>query len=965
MRVGAFAPEAAFLPALAGLWLNEAAAAGRSAAEGLIILPSKRAAQALGAAFLEARGGEALLLPRIIALGNVDEAGVSLHAGLTLAPAMKAPVRQAALARLVLAMNGAGGAPRTLAGAWALAAELAALLDEADHAEIDLAAALPGVVSGELARHWQDTLRFLEILTQAWPAHLAERGLMNPAARLARLISAQAELWGAAPPRQPVWLVAAEGTPAIGRLARAVARAPKGRLVLPGFDFCLPAEAWAHVADSHPQAGIAGLLGAIGARPAEVERLPAPPGAVPAGRALLVSAALWPARHLAAWREVERLSPAGLARLEAGDEAQDALAIAMILRDVLEVPGRSAALVTPDRDLAARVAAALRRFGITADDSAGEPLAETPPAMFLRLLARAGASAYAPLPLLSLLKHPLAAAGWVPGTFRDFARRLERHALRGPRPPEGLEGLRFRLADERQEERDFLTHLEMTLRPLALGARVNPAQALRALIEAGEALAATHEQPGAAVLWAGEAGGALSALLGELLAALEGLPDIEPGHLPELLDELLKGAVVRRPRAKDGHPRIAIWGIQEAALQTVDVAVLGGLVEGVWPGATDPGPWLSRPMRKAVGLASPELKVGQAAHGFFGLMTGCPALVLSAPRRRERAPAVPARWLTRLDALLAGQKLALPAHEAGAWATQLDLPPAPAPRAAPAPRPPAAARPRQLSVSDIATLICDPYAVYARKILGLAPLDALDEESDASQFGEIVHAGLKAFFDEGPEVFDGRAVDRLAVLLEAKLRELRPRAALQAWWRARLARIAGWVVAEEAGRRAALGTPAVLAHEVKGKLPVAGGFELVGRADRLERGADGLVRVLDYKTGTVPPQKAVADGSAPQLPLEAVMAEAGAFGEGFGAEVGEICYVRLSGRAAPGEARELMKKDGELRAVIDAAAQSLPALFAKYGEEATPYLAAPHPARANPYDVYGGVSRRGEWEGEG
>ncbi|WP_297371021.1 PD-(D/E)XK nuclease family protein, partial [Acidocella sp.] len=281
------------------------------------------------------------------------------------------------------------------------------------------------------------------------------------------------------------------------------------------------------------------------------------------------------------------------------------------------------------------------------------------------------------------------------------------------------------------------------------------------------------------------------------------------------------------------------------------------------------------------------------------------------------------------------------------------------------PRPPAAARPRRMSVSDIATLISDPYAVYARKILGLAPLDALDEESDASQFGEIVHAGLKAFFDEGPEVFDGRAADRLAALMEVKLREMRPRAALLAWWRARLARIAGWVVAEEAERRGLLGRPARLAHEVKGSLPVAGGFELVGRADRLERGADGLVRVLDYKTGTVPSQKAVADGSAPQLPLEAVMAEAGAFGEAFGAEVGEICYLRLSGRAAPGEARELMKKAGELRAVIDAAAQSLPALFAKYGDETTPYLAAPHPARANPYDVYAGVSRRAEWEGEG
>jgi len=190
MKIGAFSPEAAFLPALARLWL----AAVETPGEGVIILPSKRAAQALAGAFLEANGEAALLLPRIIALGNVDEAGLSLQAGLSLAPAIGALERQAQLARLILAMKGKNGAPSTLHGAWPLAAELASLLDEADHAEIDLASALPGVVSGELARHWQTILRFLDIVTQAWPAHVAANGMMNPAARLAALISAQAAL---------------------------------------------------------------------------------------------------------------------------------------------------------------------------------------------------------------------------------------------------------------------------------------------------------------------------------------------------------------------------------------------------------------------------------------------------------------------------------------------------------------------------------------------------------------------------------------------------------------------------------------------------------------------------------------------------------------------------------------------------------------------------------------------------
>ncbi|EKM98028.1 ATP-dependent nuclease subunit B, partial [Acidocella sp. MX-AZ02] len=249
-----------------------------------------------------------------------------------------------------------------------------------------------------------------------------------------------------------------------------------------------------------------------------------------------------------------------------------------------------------------------KRFGITADDSAGEPLSATPPAVYLRLLARAAREGYAPLPLLALLKHPLATGGIAPLAFRSMARKLERQALRGPRPPPGLEGLRFRLKDEHQAERDFLTRLEALLAPLALPVAVSPVAALTALIEAGEALAATPEEPGPARLWLGEAGNALSSLLSESLVALAEMPEMDPADLPELLDALIAGQSVRKPRAKDGHPRIAIWGIQEAALQSVDVAVLGGLVEGVWPSPEEPGPWLSRPMRRAAGLPSPERK---------------------------------------------------------------------------------------------------------------------------------------------------------------------------------------------------------------------------------------------------------------------------------------------------------------------------------------------------------------------
>ena len=429
--------------------------------EGLIILPSRRAAQALAGAFLEANKGKALLLPRIIALGNIDEAGLLLSTGFALPPAIAGAQRQAQLARLILAMNGAGGAPRKPHAAWVLAAELAGLLDEADYAGVDLAEALPQLVEGELARHWQTTLTFLKIVTQAWPEFLQAQGMVNPAARLADLIKAQAAAWRERPPQHRVWMVAAEGTQAVANMARIVAGLPEGLLLLPGYDPFVSDEAWAALDETHNQAGIAALLADMGARREEVRGLDSVESGVPDGRAALLSRALLPAAALGAWQDRVALDIAGVTRLETPDEAQNALAIAMILRDALERPGSTAALITPDRQLAARVAAALKRFGITADDSAGEPLSETPPAVFLRLLARATASEYAPLPLLSLLKHPLAAGGLPPGRFREAGRRLELRALRGPRPGPGFDGIKFRLREAPQDVRDFVDRLEL------------------------------------------------------------------------------------------------------------------------------------------------------------------------------------------------------------------------------------------------------------------------------------------------------------------------------------------------------------------------------------------------------------------------------------------------------------------------------------------------------------------------
>ena len=459
-------------------------------------------------------------------------------------------------------------------------------------------------------------------------------------------------------------------------------------------------------------------------------------------------------------------------RLTATDQQQEAQAIALVLRRALETPGARAALVTPDRGLAGRVAAALLRFGIVADDSAGEPLAESPPAVFLRLLVRAVAEELAPVPLLALLKHPLCGAGMSPIACRQAARTLETLCLRGPRPMRGISGLRIvdKEAGPASSTAAFLSRVEACLEPALRfdsAMEIAPDEALAAVIEAAERLAATDDTAGPVRLWAAEEGEAVATRLAEMHDAWATMPDLRRGVLPGLLDAILEGEVVRSRRALRGrggveHPRIFIWGLLEARLQSADLIVLGGLAETVWPPIAEPGPWLSRPMRTKVGLPAPEEVVGQAAHDFLAACCSAPQVVLSCPVRRDNAPTVPARWLTRLDMFLAGRDppAVLPEHPAIAWARALDLPDgAPAPVKPPAPRPPVSKRPRQLSVTAIETWLRDPYAIHARYILKLAALKPLDEATDASDYGSIVHDGLHRFLRDARRHLAGRRRD--------------------------------------------------------------------------------------------------------------------------------------------------------------------------------------------------------------
>jgi ATP-dependent helicase/nuclease subunit B len=498
-----------------------------------------------------------------------------------------------------------------------------------------------------------------------------------------------------------------------------------------------------------------------------------------------------------------------------------------------------------------------------------------------------------------------------------------------------------------------------------------PADLLALHLAAAEALAATPELPGGLRLYAGEEGEALARHLASLGEALAEMPPIAAASWPGAFDAMLAGPIAppfRAQRDTAAHPRIAILGLLEARLQHFDRVILGALEENIWPQATEPGPWMSRPMRARFGLPAPEARIGRVAADFFHAAASASELVLSTARKRGGAPSVPTRWLTRLETFLKGQgEIAIPTSAAARWAAALDQPEDGArPWGRPAPRPPMEVRPRRLSVSDATQLIADPYAFYAARILRLRPLDDLDADIGAREYGTLVHHAMR-FFLTGlgtgwPSAEAARALWHQACAEALQKEAVHP--GVLAFWGPRMTRMGEFVIAEEEKLRAQNGLLRCLT-EHKGSLTLnltGGDVEIVATADRLDELASGGWRILDYKTGQVPGATQVIAGAAPQLALEAMILEAGGYPTiRADAKAAALVYWKLSGGETPGDATDLgaATKDGTLYA--DLARTRIAALAQRMLLGDAPFESRPHPARGTPGDDYDHLARVDEW----
>jgi double-strand break repair protein AddB len=835
------------------------------------------------------------------------------------------------LANLMAEMQGEGVAPDRIAA-----------LDVANH-----------------SAHWARTQAFLGIVAEALSSDAPDAE-----ANLRRAVASLPETWTRHPPPGPVILAGStgsRGTTAL--LMQAVAGLAQGAIVLPGHDFDLPPEVWqgmddALTAEDHPQFRTRRLMDLLGFGPQDVRPWTATPAPDPA-RNRLVSLALRPAPVTHQWlAEGPRLgdlptATRSLTLVEAPTPRAEAMAIALILREAAETPGTRAALITPDRDLTRRVSAALDRWGIRPDDSAGRPLALSAPGRMLRQVAALFGQRLTADALLALLKHPLAFSGSERGQHLILTREFELHIRRnGPAFPTA-DSLRDWAARSKIDRAgDWAAILAETLCGQEIAGRLPLADLVARHLRLAELLAAGFDAAGSGALWEKEAGEKARTAMSELASEAPAAGTLTASDYAGLIFGLLNRDEVRETEGL--HPGIMIWGTLEARVQGADLVVLGGLNDGTWPAQPPADPWLNRAMRKEAGLLLPERQIGLSAHDWQQAVAAR-RVVLTRAKRGTEAETVPSRWLNRLVNLLAGlpdqqgpEALAAMRNRGAHWlrlAEAFDAAPRVAPALRPSPRPPVPARPRQLSVTEIKTLIRDPYAIYARHVLKLRPLDPLRPEPDPRLRGTVLHEILERFLKQG-----GGDRQTLLAIAEEVL------AARVAWplartiWLSRLAKAADAFLAFSATTG---GEPVLL--EEKGALRLPGlDFTLTGKPDRIDRLADGRLLLIDYKTGA-PPTEKQQEHFDKQLLLLAAMAEGGGFRGLDPSEVARVVYVGLKAQLKteeillePGQVAEIWKRFG--------------GLMASYFRPTQGYTARRALEKASDPSDYDHLSRFGEWE---
>lgn len=984
-----------FLPSLAqGL----RAEFGDDLQNGLILLPTRRAVRAMGEAFVQAASADksgdkslAALLPRMRPLADVNPEEPPFEPGELIgkvAPAIDPMQRRFELARLVARYHErAADMPIDPAAALAMADPLLSIMDDAAMEEVRFTDTQAWKdVTAEAAIHFQHAATLYKIIEEYWPQRLAELGMMESQARKVALLNLLTDTWTDNPPDYPVIIAGSTGTlKATARLMRCVAHLPNGRIILPGLQE-VTHDVWDNIDVQHPQYSLKNLLGVIGVERQTVKPWPiaenrsAPPNVDLPARRLLLSEALVPVSRTSDWLgriqvltqnggdDIFERAMTGLSLIEARTDDDEALAIALIMRETLDVPERTAALITPDQALATRVKARLTRWDINVDMSQGGFLSETPLAVFLDSLLELCQSPNSALALSVIFNHELSSLGMASSELTRQWQALEREKYRGIVNPDRAPKI------SRGEDiivKDLMVAMASLLN---ITDTVSPVIWAEALIAAAEYIAQTDTRSGAQNLWHGEDGDSTAALLESLIAYGAQLPPVDALGFSRLLQSLMSGVTVR---PKSGtHPRLAILGPLEARMISADVTILGGLNEGVWPAAPKSGPFLSRGMRKAMALSLPERRYGLAAHDFAELAAN-PKTYLTRAKRSQAGPMIASRWVWRLQTLLRGalgpeQAIAVLAPDKPylEWAVQLDNPDVVTPAGPPMPTPPvnkrwAQGKNRGLSITAVQTWIRDPYAIYARYCLGLSKLDSLDEVHGPREFGNAIHKGIENFLKAHHAPFSHDQIPQLTQSFQAAMLYFgyppEDVAKESARFNALSKNFITWLMARQIEGFDILGQEVWAEYHFKDL-----DFNLRGIIDLVERRPDGY-SFIDHKTGEPSTEKTIRAGFDPQLPLAAFLAEKGGLKDMKAAPTSALGYLKVKGSNDGFKHLRIAENDHkDLQTAQDLAhdaVETLRKLIDVFDDPATPYPSQPRAQYVNKYGDFDDLARRGEWSG--
>jgi len=852
---------------------------------------------------------------------------------------------------------------------YALADSLAKLIDEMAGEGVDPETITSLDVSDQ-SGHWERAQKFVEIAQR----YLELRDITPDGTLMQRKsVLSLMDLWEKDPPKTPVIVAGSTGSRGTTMLLmKAVAKLPQGVLLLPGFDFDMPEEAWellstAAGSEDHPQTRFHKLFNETGIKVSEIANWQNTPPPCPMRNAF-VSLALRPAPVTDAWlKEGPKLgsleeATKGLTLLEAPDMRQEALAIALRLKEAVH-RGEVAALISPDRQLTRQVTAALDRWDILPDDSAGLPLHLSATGRFLRQVGQLLSKELTSGALLALLKHPLTHSGGARSEHLRLSRELELY-LRAKRvafPNAAVieDWTKGRKEPEAVPWADWLCHAfldKTTSDKQSFQSHFETHFSLCHFIALGHA---PDEQDGASPLWEGKEGGAVAKTCAAIQEAMHRGGVMHVGDYVDIFSAVLAEGEIRDPLTP--HPNVLIWGTLEARVQGADLVILGGLNEGSWPKVPTPDPWLNRSMRQSVGLLLPERQIGLSAHDFQQAV-GVKQVWITRSIRSDEAETVPSRWVNRMVNLLNGLPALNGPHllenmrARGAkylgYVKNMEAVKSCPPALRISPRPPVSARPRQLSATEIKTLIRDPYAIYAKRILNLRAIDPLDVAADPQLRGIVVHKVFERFMKDWPNLQQDQRRQRLLSILDEELGRHVPWALARAYWRNRIeAFIIEFLNAEAARQNDIIHSD----FEADGKITLGElNFTLVARADRIHVRKDQSISLFDYKTGAppTPAQQRVFDK---QLYLMAAIAEEGGFNRIAPAPVSEAAFIGLGGsglyRPAPfGEES------------VQAAWEKFKNLIAAYGEKDQGYTPRRALFKAKDFSEYDQLSRFGEWD---